>query len=688
MDRIRIAEHAGFCFGVTKAVDTAYRELERASQEGCSLYCLGSLIHNRQVTEELAQSGLVTIASVAEVPEGARVLIRAHGEPDITYRQAAEKGIELIDATCPLVAKIHSIARQAGEDGRLLLVVGNAKHPEVKGILGSTVGKAFAAGCAEEARSVVQNAVSEGLTDASSGITVVAQTTITQELFDSCCEAVKSVFPDAEIKNTICRATRERQEAAARLASESDMMVVIGDPDSSNSKKLYDICKKNCKNTIFVENAEKITLQDCKKYTKIGVAASASAPERIIKEVVTNMSEVITKNPQNEEVNDMSAYMDQIEKALKLPGRNEVVDGTVVLVTNDHVVVNLGCKKDGILYKDEVNLEEGKTLNDVFKEGDEVQAKVIKTDDGDGNILLSKKRLQSSENWDEINAAFENKDTIEVTVVKEVNKGVIANYKEISGFIPMSLLSDHYVETADDFIGKTLPVKVTKVDQKRNKAVFSHKDFLAEERRKKIAEIWNTLNVGDVVEGKVMRFTDYGAFVDIGGIDGLLHISEISWGKLKHPQEALKIGQIINVKILSMNAEKGKISLGLKQNAPEPWSVIDEQYQVGQIINGKVVQIKEYGAFVELNPGLDGLVHISEIAYKRVGKVSDELKVGQEVQAKILEIDKERRRISLSIKACQDPNAPAAPAEEAAPAPAEAPAEEAPAEEPAEASAE
>ena len=671
MARITIAEHAGFCFGVTKAVDTAYQELERASREGSVLYCLGSLIHNRSVTEELAASGLVTISSVDEAPQGSRVLIRAHGEPDPTYRQAAEKGIELIDATCPLVAKIHGIARKAGKEGRLLLVVGDSRHPEVRGILGSTAGKAFAAGSAVEAEDILKKVSSGGYP----GVVVVAQTTITQEIFDSCCEAAKRVFPDAEIKNTICRATRDRQEAAARLASQSDMMVVIGDPDSSNSKKLYEICKKNCKNTIFVENIDNYALQDCKKYNRIGVAASASAPERIIKEVVTNMSEVITKNPQNEEVNDMSAYMDQIEKALKLPGRNEVVDGTVVLVTKDHVVVNLGCKKDGILYKDEVNLEEGKTLEDVFKEGDEVQAKVIKTDDGDGNILLSKKRLQSSENWDEINAAFENKEVIEVTVVKEVNKGVIANYKEISGFIPMSLLSDHYVETADDFIGKTLPVKVTKVDQKRNKAVFSHKDFLAEERRKKIAEIWNTLNVGDVVEGKVMRFTDYGAFVDIGGIDGLLHISEISWGKLKHPQEALKIGQIVNVKILSMNAEKGKISLGLKQNAPEPWSVIDEQYQVGQIITGKVVQIKEYGAFVELNPGLDGLVHISEIAYKRVGKVSDELKVGQEVQAKILEIDKERRRISLSIKACQDPAAEA-PAKEA-----EAPAEEAPAEE-------
>jgi 4-hydroxy-3-methylbut-2-enyl diphosphate reductase len=385
------------------------------------------------------------------------------------------------------------------------------------------------------------------------------------------------------------------------------------------------------------------------------------------------MSEVL--KDQNTEMNEMLAYMDEIEKSLKLPGRGEVVTGTVVQVTNDYVVVNLGCKKDGMLPKEEVTLEDGQDLTAAFKEGDEVQAKVIKTDDGDGNILLSKKKLQSGENWEEITAALDSKEVLNVTVLKEVKGGVIAAYKEVSGFIPMSQLADHYVENAEEFIGKTLPVKVTRVDQRRNKAVFSHKAFLTEEKHKKIAEIWETLNVGDVVEGKVMRFTDYGAFVDIGGIDGLLHISEISWGKLRHPQEALEIGQIVNVKILSMNPEKGKISLGLKQNAPEPWSVIDENYHEGDIVKGKVAQIKEYGAFVELAPGLDGLVHISEVAHKRVGKISDELQIGQEINAKILEIDKEKRRISLSIKA----TLPLPGSEEEAKA--EAPAEEAPAEE-------
>jgi len=626
--QITVADNAGFCFGVTRACQTAYDELEKARQQGKTLYCLGLLIHNKAVNEELKEKGLITINSIDDAPNGSRVLIRAHGEPDSTYEEAKKKNIEIIDATCPFVEKIHKIAREEDE----ILVIGDENHPEVIGILGSAKKPLGATTNPDEVKLKI-----------GPKSTIVAQTTITLETFKKCTENA-----DCKAINTICNATAKRQESAEKLAKESDFMVVIGDKESSNSKKLEQICKKYCKNVIFVEKSSDLSLNDIQKYYRIGVAASASAPERIIKEVVASMSDAFKNlNPNSE----MAALMEDIEKSLKLPGRNEIVDGTVVQVTKDRVVVNMGCKKDGILPKEEIALEEGQELTDLFKAGDEVQAKVIKTDDGDGNILLSKKKLQSGENWDEINAAYESKELIDVTIVREVKGGVIANFKEVSGFIPMSQLADRFVETAEEFIGKTLPVRVTRVDQKRGKVVFSHKVFLNEERSKKIAEIWDTLSVGDIVEGRVMRFTDYGAFVDIGGIDGLLHISEISWGKLKHPQEVLEIGQVLNVKILSMNAEKGKISLGLKQNAPEPWTVIDEQYQVGQIIKGKVVQLKDYGAFIELAPGLDGLVHISEIAYKRVNKVSEELTLGQEVEAKILEIDKEKKRISLSIKA-------------------------------------
>ena len=652
---ITLAEHAGFCFGVGRALKKAEEAAIAYGGSGRKINTCGSLIHNRLVTDELLEQGVGVISSPEEAEEGSIVIVRAHGEPKAFYETAEERKLEIIDATCPFVQRVQKLAEDAAEEGHTVVIVGDPNHPEVKGIRGWT-----------DDRALVVQTMDQAAEISGRELVIVCQTTIRRELLDSVVEELKKNNTILKIHNTICNATSERQNACKKLASQSDLMVVIGGKDSSNTKKLYEISKKYCESTYFLEFLEDLPLKEVEKCCKIGVAAGASTPERIIKEVIAAMSEAITKDlEQVEEMNEMEAMMDEIEKSLRLPGRGEIVTGEIVHVTNDYVVVNLHCKKDGVIPKEEMALEQEGQLTELFKEGDEIQAKVIKTDDGDGNILLSKKKLQVNEHWDEINAALDDKEVVNVKIVKEVKGGVIATYKEVSGFIPMSQLSDHFVEKADEFIGKVLPVKVSRVDQKRNKAVFSHKAFLAEEKAKKIAEIWDKLSVGDVVEGVVMRFTDYGAFVDIGGLDGLLHISEISWGKLKHPQEALSIGDKINVKILSMNAEKGKISLGLKQNMPEPWSVIDEKYEVGQVITGKVVQIKDYGAFVELEPGLDGLVHISEVAYKRVTNIADEISVGQEVKAKILEIDKERKRISLSIKETLDaPEAEAA--EEAA----------------------
>jgi 4-hydroxy-3-methylbut-2-enyl diphosphate reductase len=344
-----------------------------------------------------------------------------------------------------------------------------------------------------------------------------------------------------------------------------------------------------------------------------------------------------------------------LDGAMRLPRLHEIVNGTVHQVTDKGIIVDMGCKKDGLIPKEEVTLVGDQKLTDLFEAGDEIQAKVIKTDDGEGVITLSRKKLEANANWNEIVEAYDSKEILNVKVLRQVNGGVIAAYKEVTGFIPLSQLSDKYVENAEEFIGQDIDVRVSRIDTRRNRAVFSHKVIAQEEKQARLEAIWNTLSEGDIVEGKVMRFTDYGAFVDLGGIDGLLHISEISWGKLRHPQEVLKIGDTVKVKILSMNAEKGKISLGLKQCTPEPWSVIYDNYQVGQIVTGKVVQIKDYGAFVELEPGLDGLVHISEVAHKRVNDISEEIKVGETVQAKILEIDTERKRISLSIKQTKEP---------------------------------
>lgn len=682
---IRLADHAGFCFGVREAIRKTEEAVGSEANKEYRICTCGQLIHNRAVTDDLAAKGIGVLERPEEASADTILVVRSHGEPRSFYETVERQGTRIIDATCPFVSRIHRIVEEAAAAGRCVVVVGDPQHPEVQGIVGWAGDRCRVIDSLEMARQVEED-----------GITLVAQTTITADLWDSVVGYFSDTRSDVEAIRTICNATTLRQTSCELLALSSDAMVVIGDRNSANTKKLVEIAKKHAPATFFVENSADLPLKELVKYDRIGVAAGASTPERIIKEVISTMSEVLTGTNETQEVasevvqeapavveeavaevapavaeaskpevseeaddeesNMMHDFMDQIDKSMRLPNRGEIIEGEIVQVTDKEIVVNLGCKKDGVIPKDEMILEEDKELTELFQAGQMIQAKVIKTDDGDGNILLSRKKLEVNEHWDEINAALDNKTVVSAKVVKEVKGGVIAVYKEVSGFIPMSQLSDRYVEKADEFIGKVLPVKVSRVDQKRNKAVFSHKAFLAEEKQKQVQKVWEALHVGDVVEGTVMRFTDYGAFVDIGGLDGLLHISEISWGKLKHPQEALEIGQKIPVKILSMNTEKGKISLGLKQNQPEPWSVIEDKFQVNDVIYGKVVQIKEYGAFVELEPGLDGLVHISEIAHKRVTDISDELTVGQSVSAKILDIDRDRKRISLSIKDTIEPS--------------------------------
>ena len=641
MEIIR-ADHSGFCFGVEKAIDKTFEQIDRAKKDCRTTYTCGNLIHNSAVTDKVASMGVKTISSLDEAKEGDVVIVRSHGEPKEFYDQAELKNIELIDTTCVFVTKIHNLVLSAHKDGRPVIIIGSANHQEVKATNGWCDYAGIILENEEKAEQFVNNFNSDKIP------LIVCQTTIKRELLDSILRVFDEKSFKYEIKNTICNATRDRQESCAKLSEKVDVMVVIGDPNSSNSKKLYEIAKKTCKNALFIQDISDLELKELGNYNKIGVTAGASTPEGSIKVVIASMSENVTANVDH---NPMLDYMDDIENSLRLPRPGEIVDGTVHQVMDNEVIVNIGCKKDGILLKNEVSLEPGQTLADLFKEGDEIQAKVMKSDDGEGGILLSKKRLEMNENFKELAAAQTNKEIISVKLVKSVNSGVIAAYKEISGFIPLSQLSDRYVENADEFLGQTVDVEVIKVDNKRNRAVFSRKAVLVDEKRKQVAEIWANLNVGDVVEGKVMRFTDYGAFVDIGGVDGLLHISEISWGKLKHPKEVLNIGDIINVKILALNEEKGKISLGLKQTQPEPWSLVGSKYEIGQIIEGKVVQIKDYGAFVELEAGLDGLVHISEIANRRVENVSDELELGDSITAKIMEIDADRKRISLSIKA-------------------------------------
>ncbi len=634
MKEIILAEHSGFCFGVKRAIEKTEERLREA--EGGEIYTFGPLIHNKAVTDDLEQRGAKIINSLDDCAPGDVVIVRSHGETKEFFIRAKEKGLIIEDATCPFVETIHKLVEEAHDAGKPIVIIGDKEHPEVVGVNGWCENSAIIINSEEEAKKAL------GILP-ERDIFIVCQTTIRLELM----EAILKIFTHAgkafEIKNTICSATSKRQKSCRELAEKCDAMVIIGGKDSSNSKKLYEISKKICQNTYFIEKKEDLWLHQLEKCNKIGVAAGASTPERIIKEVIATMSENNTEMK-------MEDFMDEIEQSLRLPKLHEIVNGTVHQVTEKEVIVNMGCKKDGVIPKEEVTLEENQKLTDLFKVGDEIQAKVVKTDDGDGVITLSKKKLEVNAHWGEILEALENNTILTVKVLRPVNGGVIAAYKEVTGFIPLSQLSDRYVESADEFIGQELTVRVSRVDQKRNRVVFSHRAIIAEEKQARVEAAWERLNVDDIVPGKVMRFTEYGAFIDLDGVDGLLHISEISWGKLKHPQEVLKIGDVVNVKILAMNAEKGKISLGLKQTTPEPWSVIEDKYHIGEIVTGTVVQIKEYGAFLELEPGLDGLVHISEVAHKRIDNIGSELTIGQTVSAKVLDIDTEKKRISLSIR--------------------------------------
>ena len=660
MKEIKVAEHSGFCFGVKRAIEKTEEQLDK---EGKALIC-GSLIHNKTVTADIVSRGGKIIHSLEEAGEGDTVIVRSHGEGEQFYKDAEERGIKLIDATCPFVERIHKLVRKADSEGHNVVIVGDKDHAEVKGISG-WCSRAIIVNSGEEAERVEKD-----------DLFVVCQTTIKKSMLDSVCEAFQKTNKKFHVENTICDATSKRQESTLKIAEESDLVLIIGDEASSNTQKLFSIAKNKSKNVFFVEKIQDLPLHEIEKCNRIGIAAGASTPESLIKEVIATMNEKNYKSM--EELLAEENY--DLDGAMRLPRLHEIVNGTVHQVTDKGIIVDMGCKKDGLIPKEEVTLEGDQKLTDLFKAGDEIQAKVIKTDDGEGVITLSRKKLEANANWNEIVEAHDSKEILTVKVLRQVNGGVIAAYKEVTGFIPLSQLSDKYVEDAEEFIGQELNVRVSRIDTKRNRAVFSHKIIAQEEKQARLKAIWDTLSEGDIVEGTVMRFTDYGAFVDLGGIDGLLHISEISWGKVRHPQEVLSIGDKVTVKILSMNEEKGKISLGLKQCKPEPWSVIYDNYQVGQVVTGKVVQIKEYGAFVELEPGLDGLVHISEVAHKRVNDISEELTVGQIVDAKILEIDTERKRISLSIKQTKEEEALEEEPVDEAPVE-EAPVEEAPVEE-------
>ena len=625
MSEVILARHAGYCFGVRRAMETAERSAPAVT--------LGPIIHNPQAVEQLERLGVVAIDRPEDAERGAKVVIRSHGIGRAAYEALKARDCEIVDATCPFVTRIHDMARRASEDGMPLIVVGEAQHPEVQGILGWTDGDAWA----------VLTAADVDALPALDAALVVSQTTMAEAKFGEVCSLLKARIPNLEIQATICPATHDRQREVADIAARCDAMLVIGGRQSSNSRKLFKLASDICRRTYFIETAAELDGIDFSPSDTIGITAGASTPDCIIKEVVASMDDIekIVNPEENQELEVMSE--EAIDKTIVQIRPGQIITGKVEMITDDEVCVNIGYKSDGIVKKSELSSTD-------VKEGDEIEVEVVKVNDGEGNVLLSQKNIINRKAWEEICAKEEAGEFVEGVGKEAVKGGLLADVAGIRTFIPASQLSLRYVEKIDEFVGQPMTLKIIEIDKAKKRIVASRKAVLMAEEAEKKKKIWESLEVGSVVKGIVRRLADFGAFVDIGGVDGLVHVTDLSWGRVKHPSDVVSVGQEIDVKILNVDPERERISLSYKQTLPRPWTVAGEKYPVGSVVEGKVVRITTFGAFVELEPGLDGLVHISQCALTRIAKVEDAVNVGDIVRVKVLDVNTEAKRISLSIR--------------------------------------
>lgn len=626
--------NAGFCFGVKNAVDKAFKEVENKHDR--KIYTYGPLIHNNQVTGRLKEHGVDTINEIDEIKDSsAELIIRSHGIAEEKYKLFGEKGLRYIDCTCPYVSAIHKKVRDYYQKGYKIFIVGDKDHPEVIGTNGWCD---YTAHILDDEKIVDKLPIYDK-------ICVVAQTTITKKIWDSVVDGIQKKYKDAIIFNTICSATEKRQESAEQLSKTVDCMIVIGSKESSNTNKLYQICKDNCNNAYHIEKAEDLPADALKRFRKVGITAGASTPDWVIKEVIGKMQEINDNVMENQE-----SMMEEYEKTMRSVYAGDTVKGTVIMVTEDEVMVNIGYKSDGIIKKEDYTWEPDANLKELVKAGDEVEVMVVNINDGEGNVVLSKKLLDAEKNWHKIEAAFNEKTPIEGYVKEIVKGGAIVELMGIRAFMPASQFDIRYSEDLSSYVNTKVMVNVIEYDPEKRKVVVSRKVLLKKEQEIKEKAVWETIEAGQRLTGEVKRLTDFGAFVDIGGVDGLIHISELSWSRVKHPSEVVKPGHKVEVVVLSVDKEKRKISLGLKQTLPEPWTAAGEKYKVGDIVEVKVLRFSNFGAFVELEPGIDGLVHISQISDKRISKPADALNIGEIVKAKIIDIKNEEKKISLSIR--------------------------------------
>ena len=630
--KVRLAEKAGFCFGVERAVGMALRIAAEPGRG--AVYTLGSIIHNEEVVADLERQGFlgVSLKELKNLKEGT-VILCSHGVSRSVIEEVAclkdengQKKFQVEDATCPFVKKIHRIVEEKSGQGYRILVIGDRNHPEVEGIIGWSKTPVIVT---DNEKDLQKLEINEG-----EKLCVVAQTTFNYKKFQYLVEIIERKRYDIIVVNTICNATEERQAEAARLARQSDAMIVIGGKQSSNTGKLFEISKKECENTYYIQTLGDLDLNLFKSFRSVGITAGASTPNNIIKEVFTSMSE--------------ESFEQLLEGSLKTIHNGEVVEGTVIRVKEDEIVLNIGYKADGIITRNEYTNTPNVDLRTLVKEGDTMSAKVLKVNDGEGQVLLTYKKLIAEKGNKRLEEAFNNKEVLTAKVSTVLEGGLSVVIEESRVFIPASLVSDTYEKNLEKYKDQEIEFVITEFNPRRRRIIGDRKQLLLAKKRELAEALFARINVGDVIEGTVKNVTDFGVFIDLGGADGLLHISEMSWGRIENPKKVFKPGDVVKAFIKDIQGEK--IALSLKFPDQNPWKDAAEKYAVGNIVTGKVARMTDFGAFIELVPGVDALLHVSQIAREHVEKPSDVLKTGQEVTAKIVDFNGEDRKISLSMK--------------------------------------
>ena len=634
---VTVAKSAGFCFGVSRAVEL----VEKTALSGKKTVTYGPIIHNRHVVDRFEKMGVRVIQRPEEANPSDCVVIRSHGVSAGVYHALEERNAEIIDATCPFVKRIHNIVAQAEADGQLPIIIGTPTHPEVEGIAGWCSRYKIFPDAESLEKWVIEERISPDLP-----VCMVSQTTSTEFLWKKCVNFAKKQFTYLKIFDTICRATECRQNEASELSKRCQAMVVVGDLTSSNTGRLAMICREHCDKVVLVDNASELDPNFFRGVSDVGITAGASTPAWIIKEVNKTMSEITNVETVQEE-----NFAELLEQSIKTLNTGDKVVGTVTSIGNTEVQVDLGTKHAGYIPYDEVSTDSSVKPEDILKVGDEIEVFVVRVNDQEGTVQLSKKKLDGLKVWDDMAGYVENKTTIDAVITEENKGGLVANVKGIRVFIPASQSGIAKGGDMAAMVGKPVQLRITEVNRARRRAIGSIRAVTAEQRKAAQEKIWSEIEVGKKYHGTVKSLTSYGAFVDIGGVDGMVHVSELSWNRIKTPADVVKVGDEIDVYVISFDPEKHKISLGYKTTEMNPWNQFMTKYSIGDVVDAKIVKLMTFGAFAEILPGVDGLIHISQIADRRIGKPEDVLSEGQEVKVKITDVDAENKRISLSIRA-------------------------------------